>query len=121
MKLLDSNIVIYAYQPNFSYLKPLVLDVNNAISAITQLEVLGFQGISKGEEMFCGYVFKLLQSLPIDDAVLSKAIELRKTYKMKLGDSIVAATALINNREIYTRNVADFIKISQLIVVNPII
>lgn len=121
MKLLDSNIVIYAYQPDFSYLKPLVLDGNNAISAITQLEVLGFHGISEGEEIFCGYVFKLLQSLPIDDAVLSKAIELRKTYKMKLGDSIVAATALMNNREIYTRNVGDFIKIPNLVVVNPII
>ena len=121
MKLLDSNIVIYACQSNFSYLKPLVLDSNNAVSAITQLEVLGFHGISDSEEIFCGYVFKILQSLPVDNVVLSKAIELRKKYKMKLGDSIVAATALVDNREIYTRNVGDFIKIPQLIVVNPII
>lgn len=121
MKLLDSNIIIYSYQPQFSYLKPLVLDAENAVSAISQLEILGFHGISISEETYCDYVFKILQTFPIDNAVLSKAIELRKTYKMKLGDSIIAATALLANIEIYTRNLAGFIKIPNLIVVNPII
>jgi toxin FitB len=121
MILLDSNIIIYSYQPNFAYLKPLVLDPNNAVSAVSQLEILGFHGISIGEETFCSYVFKILQTFPIDDAILSKAIELRKTYKMKLGDSIVAATALVENRELYTRNLSDFIKIPTLIVKNPVL
>lgn len=121
MKLLDSNIIIYSYQPNFSYLKPLVLDPENAISAISQLEILGFHSISISEETYCEYVFKVLQTFPIDNTILSKAIELRKTYKMKLGDSIIAATALLANIEIYTRNIDDFIKIPDLIVVNPII
>ena len=121
MKLLDSNIIIYSYQPNFSYLKPLVLDPENAISAISQLEILGFHGISISEETYCDYVFKILQTFPIDNTILFKAIELRKTYKMKLGDSIIAATALLANIEIYTRNIDDFIKIPHLIVVNPII
>jgi toxin FitB len=40
---------------------------------------------------------------------------------MKLGDSIVAATALVENREIYTRNLSDFIKIPNLIVKNPVL
>jgi toxin FitB len=121
MKLLDSNIIIYSYQPQFSYLKPLVLDAQNAVSAISQLEILGFHGISINEETYCGYVFKILQTFPIDNSVLTKAIELRKSYKMKLGDSIIAATALMTNSEIYTRNLDDFIKIPDLIVVNPII
>jgi predicted nucleic acid-binding protein len=60
-----------------------------------------------------------LEVLPIDNAVLSKAIDLRKMYKMKLADSIVAATALVENREIYTRNVSDFSKIPNLVVINP--
>ena len=120
MKLLDSNIIIYSYQPNFSYLKPLVLDPENAVSVISQLEILGFHGITINEEIYCDYVFKILQTFPIDNAVLSKAIELRKTYKMKLGDSIIAATALLANIEIYTRNLDDFIKIPDLIVINPI-
>ena len=44
-----------------------------------------------------------------------------KKYKMKLGDSIVAATALIYGKELYSRNVIDFSKIAGLVVVNPII
>lgn len=121
MKLLDSNIIIYSYQPNFSYLKPLVIDPENAVSAISQLEILGFHSISINEETYCDYVFRILQTFPIDHAVLSKAIELRKIYKMKLGDSIIAATALLWNIEVYTRNLNDFIKIPNLIVINPII
>ncbi|MFN4255246.1 MAG: hypothetical protein ACK4Q5_09595 [Saprospiraceae bacterium] len=39
---------------------------------------------------------------------------------MKLGDSIIAATALFVGAEIYTRNAADFEKIPGLKVVNPI-
>ena len=53
MKLLDSNIIIYSYQPNFSYLKPLVLDPENAVSVISQLEILGFHGITAGEKTYC--------------------------------------------------------------------
>jgi hypothetical protein len=121
MKLLDTNIIIYSYQSAFAYLKPLVLDSNNAVSAISRLEVLGFHGLTVGEETYCQYVFKILQGFPISEDILLKAIELRKTYKMKLGDSIVAATALLEGREIYTRNVSDFAKIPTLVVVNPIV
>ncbi len=121
MKLLDSNIIIYSYQSNFEYLKPLVLDSDNAVSAISKLEILGFHGISIGEETYCQYVIEILKNIPIDDNILTKAIELRKIYKMKLGDSIIAATALLEKRVLYTRNLNDFTSIPNLIVVNPII
>ena len=85
------------------------------------MKLLDSNIITINEEIYCDYVFKILQTFPIDNAVLSKAIELRKTYKMKLGDSIIAATALLANIEIYTRNLDDFIKIPDLVVVNPIV
>ena len=53
MKLLDSNIVIYSYQPAFSFLKPLVIDPANAVSAISRLEILGFHGLQPGEQTYC--------------------------------------------------------------------
>ena len=56
----------------------------------------------------------------MDNAVLEEAIRLRKAYKMKLADSIVAATALLNNAELNTRNVSDFKSIPGLMLVNPI-
>lgn len=53
MKLLDSNIVIYSYQPAYSFLKPLVIDPTNAVSAISRLEILGFHGLQPGEQTYC--------------------------------------------------------------------
>ena len=121
MILLDSNIIIYSYQPSFSYLKPLVIDPANAVSAISRLEILGFHGIQSNEQMYCEYIFQILQQYPMDDKVLEEGIRLRKQYKMKLADSIVAATALLWNAELYTRNIGDFKNIPDLIVVNPIL
>jgi len=120
MKILDSNIVIYSYQSAFSFLKPLVIDPANGISAISRLEILGYHGIQPGEKIYCDYVFHILQQFPVDDTTLSEAIRLRKHFKLKLGDSIVAATALLQGAELQTRNVTDFLKIPELVVVNPI-
>ena len=121
MKLLDSNIIIYSYQSAFTYLKPLVLDPDNAVSAISRLEILGFHSISSGEQTYCEYAFQILKEFPVDNDVLTQAIELRKKYKMKLGDSIVAATALVYNQELYSRNIVDFSKIDGLVEINPIV
>lgn len=120
MKILDSNIIIYSYKPAFSFLKPLVVDPANGISAISRLEILGYHGIQAGEETYCEFVFRILQTFPFDDAILVEAIRLRKHFKLKLGDSIVAATALLHGAELQTRNVADFLRIPELMVVNPI-
>jgi predicted nucleic acid-binding protein len=58
--------------------------------------------------------------MPINEAVIDKVIELRQQFKMKSNDSIIAATALLNNREVYTRNADDFKHIAGLTVINPI-
>ena len=120
MKLLDTNIIIYSYQPEYAFLKTLVLAPESAVSAISRLETLGFHGIEPGEQTYCEYAFQILQQFPIDDDVLEEAIRLRKTYRMKLADSIVAATAMLNNAELNTRNVSDFKNIPGLMLVNPI-
>jgi len=120
MKLLDSNIVIYSYQPAYSFLKQLVIDPSSAVSVISRLEILGFHGLQSGEQTYCEFAFQILQQLPVDEAVLEEAILLRKAHKMKLADSIIAATALLNNAELHTRNVSDFKGIPGLTLVNPI-
>jgi toxin FitB len=120
MKLLDSNIIIYSYQSSFSFLKPLVVDPENGVSAISRLEILGFHAIQPSEQTYCEYVFQVLQQFPVDNLVLDEAIGLRKLFKMKLGDSIVAATALVYQAELLTRNIDDFKNIPGLVVINPI-
>ena len=45
---------------------------------------------------------------------------IRKTYNLKLGDSLIAATAIIHDLTIYTRNFNDFEKAPVVKCVNPI-
>jgi predicted nucleic acid-binding protein len=120
MILLDSNILIYSCQTDFTYLKPLVLNTKNGVSYISKLEVLGFPRLTDSEKQYFENVFKILTIMPINEAVIDKAIELRQQFKMKSNDSIIAATALLHDMEIYTRNVADFKNITRLQVINPV-
>lgn len=88
MALLDSNLLIYSYQTDFVYLKPLVLERNNCVSLISKLEVLGFSRLQAIEKLYFENVFKILKILPINDSVIDKAIGLRQEFNMKSNDSI---------------------------------
>ncbi len=66
-------------------------------------------------------MFLEVRILEIDLPIIDEAIQQRRDHKMKLGDSIVAATALIHGLEVYTRNTTDFLKIPGLKVINPIL
>jgi predicted nucleic acid-binding protein len=58
--------------------------------------------------------------LPLDEAVTQQTILLRRQYKkLKLGDAIIAATALVYNLTLITRNTSDFKNIAGIKVVNP--
>jgi predicted nucleic acid-binding protein len=55
---------------------------------------------------------------PIDDRTTDKTIELRRKYKIKLPDAIIAATAIANNFTLITHNIKDFQKIEELQIIN---
>ena len=120
MKIIDSNIIIYSANPDFSYLRPLVMDAANFASAISLVETLGYQNLHPVDKKYFESVFEILQIIEIDRTVLAKAIEVRQNHVIKLGDSLVAATALLHGLEVNTRNVSDFKKIPGLTVVNPV-
>ena len=120
MILLDSNILIYSCQTEFIYLKPLVINTKNCVSHISKLEVLGFPRLQENEKKYFENVFKILNIMPINEAVIDKAIKLRQQFKMKSNDSIIAATALLHDMEVYTRNVDDFKSIIGLQVINSV-
>lgn len=120
MILLDSNIIIYSAQSSFAYLKPLVTNQRNTVSAFTMLEVLGFPTLIPIDKIYFDSVFAVLTLQEISQDILSQAILLRQIRKMSSGDAIIAATALHLNIELYTRNVSDFNWIESLKIVNPI-
>lgn len=89
------------------------------ISIINKIELLGFAGITPDEERKFQDIIDAATLLNLTDDVVNKTIELRKANKIKLPDAIIAATALINNLTLISRNTADFKNIEGLVVVNP--
>ncbi len=43
----------------------------------------------------------------LDEAIILKTVELRKTYKIKLPDAIIAATAIVHGLTLISRNLKD--------------
>lgn len=120
MKLLDSNILIYSGQAEYSYLRSLIFDKESYVSKITQLEVLGFHRLDNKARNYFNSCFHVLQLLAINDSIIDTAINLRSQKKMSLGDAIIAATALCYQATLITQNTQDFLAITNLTVINPI-
>ncbi|KAA3616448.1 MAG: type II toxin-antitoxin system VapC family toxin [Calditrichaeota bacterium] len=119
--LLDSNIIIYAIKPEFDYLRKLIADHSPAVSAISYLEVLGYHKITPTDKQDFAEFFNTSQIVPISHSVLVQAVKVRQQHKISLGDSIVAATAMLNNLTLITANVKDFKMIQDLKLMNPLI
>lgn len=121
MRLFDSNIIIYSALPEFAWLRPYLKAPDSRVSALTRVESLGFHQLPAIDREYFEALFQQLHLLPVTDAVLLRAVQLRQERKMGLGDSIVAATALeAKLPELITRNIKDFAHLSALRVLNPI-
>ena len=91
---------------------------NLAVSIITKIEVLEFKG-NEDELKKLNDFIGLANIFYVDDIIADKTIELRKIYKIKTPDAIIAATALVYDLTLLSRNVADFKKIDGLKIFNP--
>ena len=117
--LLDSNIIIYAAQPQYESLRNWMGETDRSISLISQVEVLGYHNLSVSEKMFFDGFFDNFRTLPIDEAIIEKATKLRQQKKMSLGDSIIAATAIEFGLALATANSKDFGWIEGLEIFDP--
>jgi predicted nucleic acid-binding protein len=117
--LADSNIIIYASKPGYEFLHPLVAQADLAVSVISYVETLGYHQLTEPERRFLKEFFENVNLLPLSDSVLERAISLRQTRKMKLGDSLIAATALVAGLTLVTRNAQDFDGIPGLDLLDP--
>ena len=117
--LLDTNIVIHACQPGGDWLDPWTTHPDGAIASVSRIEALGFAGISPEEESSILDFVNACPVYPLDNEVIEQAIQLRQQKKMKLGDAIIAATAVAYGIPLVTRNEDDFKHIPGLDLRNP--
>ncbi len=108
--ILDSNIIIYAAMPKNKKLRKYLKLNENSISAsiISKLEVLGYHKLSKTEQELFSHFFASINIIPINDAIIEKAIQIKQTKKTSIGDSIFAASAILFNQSLFTNNIEDF-------------
>jgi len=70
------------------------------------------------ERRYLEAFFAEARVLPLSQPVLDEAVRLRQAKRIKLGDSLVAGTALLHDLTLVTRNTEDFIGIDGLRVLN---
>jgi len=117
--LLDSNILIYAANQSAPEIESLATSADNAVAVVTRIEVYGFTRLKPEEQAALDILFRRLTVHPLDEAVVARAIALRQQRKMGLADAIVAATALVHNLTLVTRNEEDFRHVTGLLLLNP--
>ena len=119
MRLLDSNIVIYATQPANGWLRSDILSQPFAVSQATRIEVLGWHKLTSQDKTDLEIFLTAGVVLSISDAIADRAIALRQARNFSLGDALIAATALEHDLELATRNADDFKHVSGLKWSNP--
>jgi predicted nucleic acid-binding protein len=118
--LLDSNAIIYSVKPEFDALRQLIAEHNPSVSAVSYVEVLGYHQLTASDKDDFIDFFETARIISVSQAVLEQAVALRQQRKMSLGDSIIAATALLNGLTLVTANIADFRWIDNINLMNPL-
>ena len=118
--LIDTNVVINVLD---NQLPPkgraFVAALPPVISEVTRMELLGWHNATPAQLSPVEAFMRKAVLLPINEAVILQTIAIRQSKKIKLGDAIIAATALVNDYTVVTRNVSDFTNIPGLTVIDP--
>lgn len=117
---MDTNIAVGYLENQLSQQWTNDLDrTTNQLSVITRIELLAWSDASIQE-------LQILQSFitnsivyDLNEQIIIETINIRKSYKTKLPDAIIAATAIVNNLTLLSRNVSDFKKIPNLLLLDP--
>lgn len=104
--------------PAVAWLEKLLDKQQVALSVIVRLELLSWVGPPAAMQIVEDFIAGT-HVLPLNEAVVQQTIQLRQHYRIKLPDAIIAATALVHNLPLITRNTADFQMLPGLQLVNP--
>jgi len=117
--LLDTNVIIDFLAQKFSEKSELfvaqIIDNCIFLSVINKIELLGFSKCEK--EM--GQIVEAAKIFYLDEIIAQKTIEIRRNYKIKLPDAVIAATAICKNLVLLSNNENDFKNVKELKFMNP--
>ena len=122
--LWDTNAVVHYLQKNLpepeqKLMGNIINSYQPAISIITEIELLCWKAATEKDIAVINNFISDSMVYQLNQSIKLKTIEIRKKYRLKLPDAIIAASALANNHILITNNVSDFDKIYKLKVIDP--
>lgn len=110
--IVDSNILIYLVGGDKT-LSDYLENLNVYVSFLTELELLSFQKLTEAEEKIIKRLLSNCIIVDINDSIKKTAIVLRKSYHLKIPDSIICSTSLYLDLPLVTSD-SQFKKIKEL-------
>lgn len=118
--LIDTNTVIdYLDNKLNNKAVELIETTEVQISVVSRIELLVWTKASP-QQLEVLNLFILASTLyNLEENIILKTIEVRKKYRLKLPDAIIAATALAYDLTLITHNTNDFKNIQELQILDP--
>lgn len=122
--LWDTNIAIYYLQQQFppsaeKFMDDLLKEERPVISAITEIELLCWKTTSKKDLEILHSFINDSMIIELEKSIKLKTANIRKSYRIKLPDAIIAATTLVYDLTLLSRNLSDFTCVNGLKIINP--
>jgi len=118
MYTLDTNAVIYFLSGESAAVtliaKAQALNDVIYVPTVVRLELLSKPDMTEDENATITNFLAECRQVHLDNAIADIAADVRRLYKIKTPDSIIAATALFTGSTLVTRNARDFKKVSNL-------
>ncbi len=121
--LLDTNSLIYYFQ-GAPQLDPVFRQIGEGaarpvVSIITEIELLGFPRLTRQDEARIRSLLSGFAVVAVDERIASQAVALKRRHGLKTPDAIIAATALVENACLVTRDQILLDKVPEVQSLNP--
>jgi len=115
--LLDTNVLILSLNNGFIFPKYKYL-----LSVITEIELLSFSKLSTEDENTLRDLLKNFEIVYINNNIKENTIKVRKNTFLKLADSLILATAIVNQATLITadKQILKYSNLTQMIDFNEI-
>lgn len=121
--LIDTNVIIYFLKNEIPEKKKSsirnIFSSSFIISVISEIEFLGWMGFDEEEFNQANDFIHLAETINLSDEIVQRTINIKRRNKIKTPDAVIAATCLVNDSTLVTRNISDFAKIDGLRIYNP--
>jgi len=118
--LVDTNTIIdYLENKLPEKSNKLIDEIIIQFSVISRIELLVWKKATEDQVKILNEFVSSSTVFDLNESIILKSIEIRKNYRLKLPDAIIAATAAVNNLPLLTRNTGDFEKVIQIKCIDP--